>query len=95
MSETEKKSFKLPKRPKKPAVPDSVKAQKAKSGNPVWFVPVAVGLMIAGLIWIMVYYISQTLFPLGAGTPFDIGASNIIVGFGMMMVGFFMLTRWK
>ncbi|MFN4846504.1 MAG: cell division protein CrgA [Rhodoluna sp.] len=95
MSENEKKSFKLPKRPKKPAVPDSVKASKAKSGNAAWFLPVALTLMIIGLLWIMVYYISQTLFPLGSGTPFDIGASNIIVGFGLMMVGFFMLTRWK
>jgi hypothetical protein len=51
--------------------------------------------MIIGLVWIMVYYISQTLFPLGAGTPFDIGAGNIIVGFGLMMVGFGFLTRWK
>ncbi|NDD25690.1 MAG: cell division protein CrgA [Actinobacteria bacterium] len=95
MSENEKKSFKLPKRPKKPAVPDSVKANKAKGANPVWFLPVALTLMIIGLLWIMVYYISQTLFPLGSGTPIDIGASNIIVGFGLMMVGFFMLTRWK
>lgn len=95
MSENEKKSFKLPKRPKKPAVPDSVKANKAKGGNAVWFLPVALTLMIIGLLWIMVYYISQTLFPLGSGTPFDIGPSNIIVGFGLMMVGFFMLTRWK
>lgn len=95
MSENEKKLLKLPKRPKKPAVPDSVKANKDKGANPVWFLPVALTLMIVGLLWIMVYYISQTLFPLGSGTPFDIGASNIIVGFGLMMVGFFMLTRWK
>ena len=55
MSENEKKSFKLPKRPKKPAVPDSVKANKAKGANPVWFLPVALTLMIIGLLWIMVY----------------------------------------
>jgi len=95
MSENEKKSFKLPKRPKKPATPDSVKAKKANEGNAPWFLPVSVSLMIIGLIWIMVYYISQTLFPLGSGTPIDIGAANIIVGFGLMMVGFAMLTRWK
>jgi hypothetical protein len=43
----------------------------------------------------MVYYISQTVFPLGSGTPINIGAGNIIVGFGLMMVGFGLLTRWK
>lgn len=95
MSENEKKSIKLLKRPAKPAVPDSVKAKKANSGNPAWFLPVTLTLMILGLVWIMVYYISQTLYPLGSGAPIDLGAGNIIVGFGLMMVGFGFLTRWK
>jgi hypothetical protein len=95
MSENEKKSIKLLKRPAKPAVPDSAKAKKANGGNPAWFLPVTLTLMIVGLLWIMVYYISQTLYPLGAGTPFNIGAANIIVGFGLMFVGFAFMTRWK
>ena len=95
MSENEKKPRKSLKRPAKPAVPDSVKAKKANSGNPVWFMPVSVGLMILGLVWIMVYYISQTLYPLGSGTPLDLGPGNIIVGFGLLMVGFAFLTKWK
>jgi hypothetical protein len=96
MSENEKKTINLRKRPAKPEVPDSAKvAKKSDGANPAWFLPVTLTLMIVGLVWIMVYYISQTLFPLGAGTPFDIGAGNIIVGFGLMMVGFGFLTRWK
>ena len=95
MSENEKKTIKLLKRPAKPAVPDSVKAKKANGGNPAWFLPVTLTLMIVGLLWIMVYYISQTLYPLGSGSPIDLGAGNIIVGFGLMMVGFGFLTRWK
>ena len=86
---------KLLKRPAKPAVPDSVKAKKSNEGNPAWFLPVTLTFLVVGLIWIMVYYISQTLYPLGSGTPFNIGAGNIIVGFGLMMVGFGFLTRWK
>ena len=95
MSENEKKSLKFLKRPAKPATPDSVKAKKANGGNPVWFAPVVFGLMILGLLWIMVYYISQTLYPLGSGTPLDLGPGNIIVGFGLLMVGFAFLTKWK
>jgi hypothetical protein len=95
MSEKEKKPVKLLKRPAKKAVPDSVKAQKGNSANPAWLMPVAVTLLIVGLLWIMVYYISQTLYPLGAGTPINIGAANILVGFGLMMVGFGFFTRWK
>ena len=95
MSENEKKPRKSIKRSAKPAVPDSVKAKKANSGNPAWFIPVAVGLMVLGLVWIMVYYISQTLYPMGSGTPINLGAGNILVGFGLIMVGFSFLTRWK
>ena len=96
MSENEQKTTNLRKRPAKPAVPDSAKVTKKNDGaNPAWFLPVTLTLMILGLIWIMVYYISQTLYPLGSGTPIDLGAGNIIVGFGLMMVGFGFLTRWK
>ena len=95
MSEIEETTPKIRKRPAKPAIPDSVKAKKANEGNPAWFLPVTLGLLILGLIWIMVYYISQTLYPLGSGTPIDLGAGNIMVGFGLMMAGFAFLTRWK
>jgi len=95
MSENKVKPPKLLKRKAKPAVPDSVKAKKSNDGNPAWFLPVTLTFLVVGLVWIMVYYISQTLYPLGSGTPFNIGAGNIIVGFGLMMVGFGFLTRWK
>ena len=95
MSENEKKTPKLRKRPAKPAAPESVKAAKNKEGNPAWFLPVTITFLIVGLVWIMVYYISQTYYPLGMGTPINLGPGNIIVGFGLMMVGFGLLTRWK
>jgi hypothetical protein len=91
MSENEQKPTNLRKRPAKPEVPDSVKVSKKSDGaNPAWFLPVTLSLMIVGLVWIMVYYISQTQYPLSS-----LGAGNIIVGFGLMMVGFGFLTRWK
>ena len=96
MSENEQKPTNLRKRPTKPEVPDSVKVSKKSDGaNPAWFLPVTLTLMILGLIWIMVYYISQTVYPLGSGTPINLGAGNIVIGFGLMMVGFGFLTRWK
>jgi hypothetical protein len=95
MSENEKQEPKVRKRPAKPQAPEAAVAKKAAEGNPAWFLPVTITFLVVGLIWIMVYYISQTLFPLGSGTPINIGAGNIIVGFGLMMVGFGFLTRWK
>jgi hypothetical protein len=58
--------------------------------NPVWFKPVMFGFMLIGLIWIIVFYLSQSQYPIPA-----LGTWNILVGFGIMFVGFLMTTRWR
>lgn len=57
---------------------------------PVWYKPIMFGLMLLGLVWIMVYYITQTAFPIPG-----IDAWNIVIGFGLAMIGFFMTTGWR
>ncbi|MET1034845.1 MAG: cell division protein CrgA [Arthrobacter sp.] len=57
---------------------------------PVWYKPVMFGLMLLGLLWILVYYISQGLLPIVVA-----GGWNIVIGFGLAMVGFVMTTRWR
>ena len=32
--------------------------------NPVWFKPVMIGLMLLGLVWVLVFYISGMQFPI-------------------------------
>lgn len=65
--------------------------------NPAWFVPVMLGFMLLGLVWIITYYVTGAQLPLGSliPAPFNIGNWNIAVGFGLAMVGFVMATRWK
>lgn len=63
--------------------------------NPVWFKPVMFGFMILGLLWIITYYVTSAQFPLGAATPLNLQNWNILIGFGIAMVGFMMSTRWK
>jgi hypothetical protein len=59
--------------------------------NPAWFKPIMFGLMLLGLAWILVYYISG-----GLAWPVPVlGNWNIAVGFGIMFIGFLMTTRWK
>ena len=53
------------------------------------------GFMILGFLWILVYYITEAQYPLGAATPIDLKNWNILIGFGIAMVGFVMTTRWK
>ncbi|WP_343883143.1 cell division protein CrgA, partial [Glutamicibacter uratoxydans] len=79
-----------PRRKNKPKSQQSQSAHSIDKELPVWYKPVMFGLMLLGLVWIMTYYISQTLFPIP-----NIGGWNIVIGFGIAMVGFFMTTGWK
>ncbi|MDO4240955.1 MAG: cell division protein CrgA [Microbacteriaceae bacterium] len=60
--------------------------------NPVWFKPVMFGFMILGLIWIVLYYVTSATLALPIK---ELGQGNIFAGFGLIMVGFIMATRWR
>jgi hypothetical protein len=62
----------------------------AMKPNPRWFAPVMVGLLVIGLAWVVVYYLTQNKYPIP-----DIDNWNLLVGFGILLVGFGMLTRWR
>jgi Cell division protein CrgA len=72
----------------------------AAEPNPSWFAPVMFGFMLLGLIWIITFYVTGAQYPLGSGLnnvapALNLGNWNILIGFGVMMVGFVMSTRWK
>jgi hypothetical protein len=48
------------------------------------------GFMLVGLVWIIVFYISQGSLPIPS-----LEAWNILVGFGIAFIGFLMTTRWR
>ncbi len=71
--------------------PQGAKPQGAKEvGNPSWWVPVMLGLMIAGLIWVVVTYIAQSAYPIPG-----LGSWNLAVGFAMILAGFGITMRWQ
>lgn len=74
----------------KPAFTPPPRAQKVKIGNPRWFAPVMVGLMVVGLLWVVVFYITSQQYPVP-----QLGRWNLLVGFGLMLAGFGMTTRWR
>lgn len=70
---------------------DSVGADRRENlPNPVWFKPIMFGFMLLGLAWIIVYYLSQGSWPIPG-----IDEANIAIGFGLLIIGFFMTTRWR
>ncbi|MFV0459938.1 MAG: cell division protein CrgA [Actinomycetales bacterium] len=67
----------------------------AQKPNPRWFLPVMLGFMIVGLAWIVVFYVSQGQYPLQTLGDWTVGNWNLVIGFGLMLIGFFMTTRWR
>jgi hypothetical protein len=79
----------------KPNSPSRIDASGDSEGrenlpNPVWFKPIMFGFMLVGLAWIIVYYLSQGAFPVPGLDEWNIG-----IGFGFLIIGFFMTTRWR
>lgn len=75
---------------RKPEPPTTEVRSGADIPNPVWFKPVMFGFMLVGLVWIIVFYVSGTNLPIPS-----IQAWNILIGFGIMFIGFLMTTRWR
>ena len=58
--------------------------------SPSWLAPVMVGAFLLGLVWIVIFYLTQTAYPIPG-----IGAWNMFVGFAFIGVGFSLATRWR
>jgi len=58
--------------------------------SPSWLVPTMVTSFLVGLFWIVIFYVSQTLYPIP-----NIGAWNMVVGFVFIAFGFSLATKWR
>jgi Cell division protein CrgA len=75
----------------KPSRTPPPQRSKTTMANPAWFVPVMLGLMVVGLLWVVAFYVSDQ-----GGYPIPkIGYWNLAIGFGLMISGFLMTTRWR
>jgi hypothetical protein len=77
-------------RQRKVAAENKPEVVSAKAESPKWLAPVMVANFIIGLIWIVIFYISSTNYPVPG-----IGAWNMLIGFGFVGVGFSLSTRWQ
>lgn len=67
-------------------VADTIKKSKS---NPGWLVPLFSALLIIGLAWVVITYITGK-YPIPG-----IGNWNLLIGFAIMMVGFLMTMFWN
>ncbi len=70
--------------------PPAERNKAVRVGSPPWLVPAMVAFFVIGLLWVVVYYVTQAEYPIGA-----IGLWNMGIGFGLIIIGFVMSTRWK
>jgi hypothetical protein len=65
------------------------RSSKAKVSAP-WLAPAMIASLVVGLVWIVVFYVSQQAFPIGA-----LGAWNLVVGFVFIITGLGLATKWQ
>lgn len=72
--------------------PDLVtpQANPLEQESPRWLAPTMIANFLIGLLWIVIFYVTQTEYPIP-----NIGAWNMLVGFGFIGVGFSLATRWR
>ncbi|MGB7980817.1 MAG: cell division protein CrgA [Candidatus Nanopelagicales bacterium] len=70
--------------------PEPVTKKDVALTSPRWLVPAMLTSFVLGLLWIVVYYIvpdNPVMEPLDNW--------NVLVGFGLIMVGFGLSTKWR
>ncbi len=68
----------------------------SKRPSPVWLPATAVSLLALGIVWMVVFYLTQGF----ADTPalsllFKIGYWNFAIGFGAMIAALVLLSKWR
>jgi hypothetical protein len=58
--------------------------------SPVWVPALAVTLITAGIGWLVVFYLSQGLYPVNSWRYW-----NLAVGFGAMVASLGILSKWR
>jgi hypothetical protein len=62
----------------------------AKKPSPVWLPATAVTLIVAGIAWLVLFYLSDQRYPVESW-----GYWNLAVGFGAMVASLLVLSRWR
>ena len=79
-------------------VPEQTKGERkvAKIGSPSWLAPTMVACFVIGLTYIVVFYIAGNQIPIMNSIGGSLNALvNVAIGFGFIIVGFVLATKWK
>jgi hypothetical protein len=86
---------KVRKKPEATVRAHALAPQKALAPSPTWYPVVMAALLLLGLAYLVVYYLTNSGTSPKVPLMGDIGAWNFAVGFGVMMLGLIMAVRWR
>jgi hypothetical protein len=69
-------------------------ATRVSSGGGIprqWVAPLMVTFLVLGLLWIVVYYLTEANLPLMSA----LGGWNLVIGMGLITAGFLAATKWR
>jgi hypothetical protein len=75
-------------------IPPPVKqpTERAKRRSTRWVAPTMVTLLLVGLLYIVVFYLAGSSVPVMKNIP---ALGNVLIGFGFILAGFAVATRWE
>lgn len=79
---------------RKKAVYTPPSSTKKRRPSPRWLAPLMLVLFGLGVLWLVVFYISQSNFG-GLPVASDLGNWNLLVGFSFIIAGFGLSTQWR
>ncbi|HSP37445.1 MAG TPA: cell division protein CrgA [Frankiaceae bacterium] len=74
------------------ASPAAQAKRAAPPPSPPWYGGLILAMFILGVAWLLAYYLSNGGLP---GVQAPIGGWNLLVGFGFVVVGLGLATRWR
>ena len=75
--------------------PSTVAPTKALAPSPTWYPIVMATVLLLGLAYLVVYYLTSSGTDPRIPVMADLGAWNFAVGFGVMLLGLVMAVRWR
>jgi hypothetical protein len=58
--------------------------------SPAWLAPVMIANFLIGLLWIVVFYVTEQRYPVPG-----IQVWNMVIGFTFIGIGFSLATKWR
>jgi hypothetical protein len=86
---------KVRKKPTGTARTPSASTARALAPSPTWYPMVMAGVLLLGLAYMVVYYLTSSGQNPHVPLMATLGAWNFAIGFGVMLLGLVMAVRWR